>query len=182
MYRDSSDRSRRWSRNGPRARRSRFGRAKLCRTEWLQDQPLALAVFGQQADAVADRIPRMPNPHGPAIDEDPAGIGPVGAEHEPHGLGAAGSGQSGEPEHLAGVRAEAHLADRGRPATGPRRAAVRGRAAPPAWETPIRAGGRPSSRSAAVGTIEPPGRCPHAVRRARPSRGRPPRRSRPADG
>ncbi len=47
----------------------------------------------------------------PAIDEDPTGIGPVGAEHEPHGLGAAGSGQSGEPQHFAGMAPEADLAD-----------------------------------------------------------------------
>ena len=179
MYRASSASFRRWSRNGPRTRRSRLGKAKLWRTECWRISPCALAVFGQQADAVADRIPRMPNPDGLAVDENPAGIGPVGAEHA-----AAWSRcgrlrparQTPAPRPLYALKLTSRTTSpRVRPSTRrPFAAAGRGLLGKLGFERATDHHlDQPLARHRATCVA-----CPHGVRRARPSRGRPPRRSR----
>ncbi len=49
--------------------------------------------------------------HLPAVHEDPAGGVAVGAEDQPHQLGAAGADEPGDAEQLAPAEAEARVLD-----------------------------------------------------------------------
>src|SRR5438093_7438784 len=61
-----------------------------------QHQPLRFAIFGEQADAGADRVTRAAHPERPTIKCDRTALGLVSAEQQPSGFGAARADQAGE--------------------------------------------------------------------------------------
>ncbi len=80
------------------------------------DQSVGLAIFGQQADAVAHGVGGRAQGDGPAVDEDAAGVGTVGAGQDARQLGAAGPEQSADTEDLARPQRESYIVEAARPA------------------------------------------------------------------
>ena len=72
-----------------------------------------LAVFGDHADAGADRVGRFADDHRlrGVAEKDFAPVFLVGAEDRAQGLGAARTDQPGEAEDFAAPHLEAHVAD-----------------------------------------------------------------------
>ena len=72
---------------------------------------LVLAVLGQQRDAGLHRVARRPDPDLLALDEHAPGLRAVGAEDQPHQLGAPRADEAGDAEQLAGPEREARVLD-----------------------------------------------------------------------
>ena len=162
-------------RRAPRGRAGGVSRAtrevdaiiRFSSTRHLQHEPLALAVGGDEGDAVADRVlrPAVARPCGRATSIVPCALSQ--AEDRLEQLAAARTDEAREADDLARARRRGRPS-RARPgstAGGPRSTGpgVR-RARAPAGRVPRRARGRPSARSAAAGRTRragpPPTVCP----------------------
>ena len=71
-----------------------------------EEQRLLLAVFGNQADAVADGVLRGADVDLLAVDQDAAAVDAVRSEYRPRRLGASGADQPGEAQDLAATNLE----------------------------------------------------------------------------
>ena len=78
-----------------------------------EGQAVALAILGEVGDPVLDRVARRADRDRLAVDQDLAGLRPVGGEDGAHDLGPAGPDEAGDAEDLAAMELEAdvpHLA------------------------------------------------------------------------
>ncbi|MND68432.1 hypothetical protein D3C80_598810 [compost metagenome] len=71
---------------------------------------MLFAVFGEQANAVADGRTRVAIAQQLAIQANAAGSAALGAEQGAHGFGAARADQATETQHFAGTHLEADIA------------------------------------------------------------------------
>ncbi len=90
------------------ARESRGSSAsvRFSRTDMSGTMPFDLAVLGAEADARGDRIGRPARREAAALEAHGTAIWLVGAEDEPHRLGAPGAEQTGKSDDLPRADAE----------------------------------------------------------------------------
>ena len=92
------------------------GQCDVARDGQAGDEAVGFAVFGQQADAVSNRVGGCPKDHRRAVDEDAAGIGMIGAREHARQLAATGAEQPADAEHLARAQREADVVEHALPA------------------------------------------------------------------
>ena len=80
-----------------------------------EHEPLKFPVLGEQADARRDRITRRRDGEQFSVEPNLARVAGVGAEDEPHRLGAAGAHEPGDRQDLTAVNHKRHVAHRRRP-------------------------------------------------------------------
>ncbi len=80
------------------------------------DETVGFTVFGQQADAVSNRVGGCPKDHRSAVDEESAGIGMVRAREDAGQLAATGAEQPADAEDLARAEREAYVVEHALPA------------------------------------------------------------------
>jgi hypothetical protein len=95
---------------GAATERAHRKQAVVHRGQW-KDQPLGLAIRGEQADPVADRGARRADPAHPPVDLHGARRERGHAEHRASQVGAAGSVQSGHADDLARAQLEVDVPD-----------------------------------------------------------------------
>ena len=74
-----------------------------------EDKSLCLAIFGQQANALPNGIPRVVDGERLAVESNAAAVGSVGAEKQSRRLGATGSDEPCQAKHLASPNLERHI-------------------------------------------------------------------------
>ena len=74
-----------------------------------EDESLCLAIFGQQANALPNGIPRVVDGERLAVESNAAAVGSVGAEKQSRRLGATGSDEPCQAKHLASPNLERHI-------------------------------------------------------------------------
>ena len=95
----------------PQGEAVHVGQAEVLLDAAAQDQPLRLAVLGQQADPGGDRVPRVADAQGPAVQRDRAAVAAVRAENQPGRLGSAGADQARQRQDFAAAHLERHVAN-----------------------------------------------------------------------
>ncbi|GAA3062916.1 hypothetical protein GCM10020254_03550 [Streptomyces goshikiensis] len=99
-----------WTKRQRRSR-SRLTREVLSRMERWRNSALGLAFLGGESDARADRVPGAAQPQGAAVHGNATRPdGPVAGEREGQ-LGASGSHEPGQGDHLSGTDVEVDSAD-----------------------------------------------------------------------
>ena len=83
-----------------------LGKPEVFETGLTENEPLRLAVFGQQTDPSRDRISRMVDRQPLAIQLDLAALRTIGTKDQPCRLRPSGPHESGQAQHLASAHRE----------------------------------------------------------------------------
>ncbi len=120
------------------------------RIERSSSSPSSLRLSGTIAMPCADRLARAAHGDRLAVEEDLAGVAPVGAEEQAGGLGAPGADEAGEPDDLARAHVRARRRARRRRGAGPVASSTTGASVDAAFGGYVRSTSRPTIAATSV--------------------------------